>query len=131
VGTIYRAGSDRIIEQAGGLFNNVGNYWGRGYTEHDLGQYEAPWEVAGVTACAMMIRRETLAGAELFDSDLFLYGEELDLTIRRAERGSKSATTLPRSLAYRHGFAGKSAHRQRLFQQFHAPSNMDTLFEPG
>jgi GT2 family glycosyltransferase len=124
VGKIYRAGSNRIVEQAGGLFNNVGNYWGRGYMEQDVGQYDAPCEVAGVTACAMMIRRDAIPGTELFDPDLFMYGEELDLTIRLRASGYTIRYT-PDAVAWHTGMGSLELTQtdKRLFQQFHANRN--------
>jgi GT2 family glycosyltransferase len=81
-GKILTADAPQTIEQAGALFNNIANYWGRGYRDRDQGQYEQSCEVPGVTACAMLVRREALGASDMFDESLFMYGEELDLTIR-------------------------------------------------
>lgn len=123
VGKILSARSPEIIDQAGGLFNNVGNYWGRGHLERDQGQFDAACEVPGITACAMMLRREALAGEDLFDSDFFMYGEELDLTLRLRGRGYSIVYT-PNAVAYHEGMGSLSSRPDaRLFQQYHANCN--------
>lgn len=123
VGKIYCASSTNVIDQAGGLFNNVGNYWGRGHLEPDRGQFDAPCEVAGVTACAMLLRRDSLGGEELFDPDFFMYGEELDLTLRLRGAGHSIVYT-PKAVAFHSGMGSLSARTDaRVFQQFHANRN--------
>jgi len=112
------------IDQAGGEFNDLGNYWGRGYGEVDRGQYDAPADVAGVTGCAMMLRRSALGGEPLFDDAIFMYGEELDLTIRLRSRGYRIVYT-PRAVVIHRGMHSlqRSQSNPRLFQQFHANRN--------
>lgn len=123
VGKIYMSGIPGVFDQAGGMFNNVGNYWGRGHLERDDGQYDVDAEVPGVTACAMLLRRDALAGGDLFDSDFFMYGEELDLTLRLRSEGWRIVYT-PAAIAYHDGMGSLSARADaRLFQQHHANAN--------
>jgi GT2 family glycosyltransferase len=124
VGKIYYTGTDRVFDQAGAVFNNVGNYWGRGHLQRDEKQFDEPCEVAGLTACAMMLRRAALGGEELFDRDFFMYGEELDLTIRLRGAGH-TIRYEPAAIAWHAGMGSlKQAQKDdRLFQQFHANVN--------
>jgi GT2 family glycosyltransferase len=117
VGKIY-AGRSRTIEQAGALFNNLGNYWGRGHLELDEGQYDEVTEVAGLTGCAMLIDREALDNEPMFDPEIFMYGEELDLTIRLRRHGYGIVYT-PHAVVHHEGMASvrRSEQRPRVFQQ--------------
>ncbi len=112
------------IDQAGACFNNLGNYWGRGFTESDTGQFGREEEVAGVTACAMLLRREALGGEPLFDPSIFMYGEELDLTLRLRARGYRIVYT-PSAVARHRGSSSvkKAQSRPQLFKQFHSNRN--------
>lgn len=124
VGKVYFHDEPRTIEQAGAEFNQLGNYWGRGHREVDRGQYDEECEVAGVTGCAMMIRREALSGEDLFDRSIFMYGEELDLTIRLRSAGYHIIYT-PDSIVHHRGMLSvrRSLKQPRLFQQFHSNRN--------
>ncbi|HUF16853.1 MAG TPA: glycosyltransferase family 2 protein, partial [Thermoanaerobaculia bacterium] len=117
VGKVY-AGRSRTIEQAGAHFNNLGNYWGRGHLELDEGQYDEVTEVTGLTGCAMLIDRDALHDEPMFDSDIFMYGEELDLTIRLRRRGYGVVYT-PYAVVHHEGMASvrRSEQRPRVFQQ--------------
>ncbi len=116
------------IEQAGAQFNNLGNYWGRGFTQEDSGQFEQEEEVAGLTACAMLLRRDSLHGEPPFDRTMFMYGEELDLTLRLRARGYRILYT-PHAVALHHGMHSvrKTREKPRLFQQFHSNRNRAKL----
>ncbi len=87
VSKIYLAESGGVIDCAGAEFNNLGFCWGRGAHELDRGQFDAPMDVPAATACAMAVRREALGGEPLFDRQLFMYYEELDLSLRIRGRG--------------------------------------------
>jgi GT2 family glycosyltransferase len=123
-GKILRGAATPEIDQAGALFNNLGNYWGRGYREHDRGQFDERCEVAGVTACAMLVRREALRGEPVFDERFFMYGEELDLTLRLRINGW-SIRYVPDAVVHHGGMSSIKASMSDpwLFQQFHANRN--------
>ena len=112
------------IEQAGALFNNLGNYWGRGFRDRDEGQFDDPAEVPGVTACAMIVRREALRGGPLFDDRLFMYGEELELTLRLRIEGW-SIRYVPAAVVRHGGMRSIKASTASpwLFQKFHTNRN--------
>lgn len=123
-GKIYFADRRTLFDQAGAMFNNLGNYWGRGHREEDRGQFDEPAEVAGVTACAMLVRRAALQDGALFDGSLFMYGEELDLTIRLRSAGWSIRYT-PGAIVWHGGMQSllRATDAPRLFQQFHANRN--------
>jgi GT2 family glycosyltransferase len=123
-GKVYFDDGSQRIDQAGAFFNNLGNYWGRGYRELDQGQYEQETEVAGVTACAMLVRRDALGGEPIFDSSFFMYGEELDLTIRLRSRGWSIIYT-PGAVVFHAGMKSLKAASSspRVFQQTHSNRN--------
>jgi GT2 family glycosyltransferase len=118
VGKILMAERPGHIDQAGALFNNLGNYWGRGYTEPDEGQFEEECEVAGITCCAGMVRKAALEREPLFDESIFMYGEELDLTIRLRSAGWSILYT-PHAVVRHGGMKSVQATQAspRLFQQ--------------
>jgi len=128
MGKILFAWDRARFDQAGALFNDVGNYWGRGFHEVDEGQYDLAGEVAGVTGCAMILRRAALRGAPLFDDDIFMYGEELDLTIRLRAAGFRLLYE-PRAVVFHKGMESvrRLTGQARLFQQFHSNRNRAKL----
>jgi GT2 family glycosyltransferase len=76
------------------VINNVGNVltadgYGtdRGYLERDHGQYQVPEYVFAWSGAAVLLATSYLADVGLFDEDLFLYYEDLDLAWRGRERG--------------------------------------------
>lgn len=105
---VYWYGSDRVLEQAGADFNNVGHSWTRGYGERDEGQFDSASEVAALCATAPLIRRSVLGGEPLFDSDFFMYCEEFDLSLRLRGKGWK-ILYVPDAVCWHHG--GYSANR--------------------
>jgi GT2 family glycosyltransferase len=124
VGKIFVRDDPGRIEQAGAEFNQLGNYWGRGQGEMDEGQFDREGEVPGVTGCAMMIRRDAVRDGEFFDPSLFMYGEELDLTIRLRLRDYRIIMA-PDAVVLHRGMmsVSKRVQQPRLFQQFHSNRN--------
>ncbi len=95
---IYLYGTS-LIDSAGSLFNNVCIGTSRGNLERDEGQYDTQEEVAMVTACCCLIRKNALDETYLFEPSFFLYYEELDLNIRVRKLGYKVVYT-PRSVVH-------------------------------
>lgn len=62
----------------------------RGFNEPDRGQYADEQEVAALTGCGLLIRRSVLERVGYFDTDFFVYLEDIDLACRAAEAGVKS-----------------------------------------
>jgi GT2 family glycosyltransferase len=76
------------------LINNVGTelhddwYAGdRGYMEIDHGQYDIEEDVEAWCGAAVLLRGSYLRDVGLFDERLFLYCEDLDLSLRGARHG--------------------------------------------
>lgn len=75
------------IDSAGSVFTSIGSAYSRGHGEEDEGQYGEEQKVPMVTACCMLIRAKALENTYLFDSNFFMYLEELDLILRLYNRG--------------------------------------------
>jgi len=76
------------------VINNVGtvlraDWYGvdRGYEEPDTGQYDAEEDVLAWCGGAVLLRSSYLTECGLFDERLFLYYEDLELSLRGARRG--------------------------------------------
>lgn len=67
-----------------------------GFGEIDRGQYDIEREIDRPCACALLATRPFLEEVGLLDESLFLYGEEIDWTLRG------------RALGYRHYFAPRA-----------------------
>ena len=59
----------------------------RGFLEPDEGQFDEPAEVFGWCGAGVLLRRAYLDDVGLFDEDLFVYYEDLELSWRGTERG--------------------------------------------
>jgi GT2 family glycosyltransferase len=84
----------RLDGEAGDVINNVGSEltadWhgaDRGYLERDHGQYDNAEDVVAWCGAAVLLRRSYLDDAGLFDERLFLYYEDLELSLRGGEQG--------------------------------------------
>ena len=76
------------------VINNVGSVIGpdgagadRGWLEVDRGQYDEPADVAAWCGAAVLLARAYLDDVGLFDERLFLYYEDVELSLRGARRG--------------------------------------------
>jgi len=84
----------RLGGKPGDVINNVGSeltadWYGadRGYLERDHGQYDAPEDVVAWCGALVLLRRSYLDDVGLFDERLFLYYEDLELSLRGGEQG--------------------------------------------
>jgi GT2 family glycosyltransferase len=84
----------RLDGEPGDVINNVGSeltaeWYGadRGYLERDHGQYDTPEDVVAWCGAAVLLRRSYLDDVGLFDERLFLYYEDLELSLRGGEQG--------------------------------------------
>jgi GT2 family glycosyltransferase len=125
---IYRIGEGPVeppvIECAGAEFNNLGFCWGRGASERDLGQFDSITEVPALTGCAALLRRSALAGEPPFDPRLFMYYEELELSLRLRGRGHTIIYT-PAAVVHHKGAQSvkRTSRRPILFTQFFGNRN--------
>ncbi len=76
-----------VINNAGSVILDGGFGADRGWLERDDGQYEAPVEVEAWCGAAVLLRADCLRAAGLFDERLFLYYEDLELSVRGARQG--------------------------------------------
>lgn len=78
-----------IIGSAGGCLNIFGHPIDRGFGEEDKGQYHHYAFVTHASGCAMLVKRDVLKKVGLFDEDIFLYHEDVDLSWRAISLGFK------------------------------------------
>jgi GT2 family glycosyltransferase len=83
-----------LVGHAFAVINNVGNEWrpdgygvDLGFMEPDVGQHDEPAEVPAWCGGAVLLRRSYLEQTGGFDERLFLYYEDLELSIRGARLG--------------------------------------------
>jgi GT2 family glycosyltransferase len=121
---IYKAHAYPRLDCAGAEFNALGMSWGRGANSIDRGQFEAPVEVAAVTGCSVLLRRTALGGDPIFDAKLFMYYEELDLSLRLRGRGY-SVLYVPTAIVHHKGSqaVAEMSRQPVLFQQFYGNRN--------
>jgi len=77
--------------------------WSRhtGLREVDRGQFDAPRDVAYLTGCAYLVRREALADVGLFDTGFAMYAEDADWSFRARARGWRLVYAPPARLWHR------------------------------
>lgn len=71
-----------------GFFPNLQRL--RGFNQPDRGQFESEQEVSALTGCGLLIRRTLLEEVGFFDTDFFVYLEDIDLAWRARKKGMKS-----------------------------------------
>ena len=76
-----------VINNVGIVLAGDGYGADRGYLERDHGQYETPESVFAWSGGAVLLTARFLADVGLFDEQLFLYYEDVDLSWRGRERG--------------------------------------------
>jgi GT2 family glycosyltransferase len=76
-----------VINNVGTVLAGDGYGADRGYLERDHGQYETPGSVFAWSGGAVLLTARFLADVGLFDEQLFLYYEDVDLSWRGRERG--------------------------------------------
>ncbi|RRR75126.1 MAG: glycosyltransferase family 2 protein [Candidatus Viridilinea halotolerans] len=82
------------IHSAGDFYRVDGEPGSRGVWQHDHGQYDALSEVFGPCAGAAAYRRAALVtlaeDSKVFDEDLVMYCEDVDLNLRARRRGMRT-----------------------------------------
>ena len=76
-----------VINNVGTVLAGDGYGADRGYLERDHGQYDTPESVFAWSGGAVLLTASYLADVGLFDEQLFLYYEDVDLSWRGRERG--------------------------------------------
>ncbi|MBU6428804.1 MAG: glycosyltransferase family 2 protein, partial [Cyanobacteria bacterium REEB65] len=86
-----QAGETAVIDSAGEVIKRNRRVINRGEEEPDVGQYDDPCEIFGVSAAAAMYRRQMLEQVapegHVFDPDFFAYIEDSDLNWRCRNAG--------------------------------------------
>lgn len=88
-----------VINSTGLIVNKICCCWDRGSFELDLGQYDEDTEVVSVSGGAMLIRKDVFEHLGGFDSEYFMYYEDLDLGLRTWLSGYK-VMFVPKSVIY-------------------------------
>lgn len=109
-----------LLDAPAPVLNNVGNIWRAdgygvdlGLDELDAGQHDEPRAIEAWCGGAVLLRRAYLTETGGFDERLFLYYEDLELSLRGAALGWRYRYD-PRSVvAHRHG-ASAAQHRRRV-----------------
>ena len=87
---IYSNFYKKILWAAGGEFTAWRSLAkNRGLNELDIGQYEKIVKCNFLSACALMIRKETIENVGEFDEVFFTYSEDLDYCLRAQKLGWK------------------------------------------
>jgi GT2 family glycosyltransferase len=101
------------------VINNVGTELApdgygrdRGWLEVDAGQYDAPADVDAWCGGAVLLRKEYLDDVGDFDEELFLYYEDVELSLRGRARGWRYRTA-PESVV-RHVHSATATNRSPL-----------------
>jgi GT2 family glycosyltransferase len=79
--------SQELVNSAGVVLGDDGFAADRGYLEPDEGQYDRADEVEAWSGAAVLLRRAYLEDVGPFDEALFLYYEDVDLSLRGRARG--------------------------------------------
>lgn len=75
----------------------------RGFMERDAGQYDQPSEIEAWCGGAVLLRADFFRDVGLFDDRLFLYYEDVELSLRGARSGWRYQFEPRSSVRHRHG----------------------------
>ena len=84
---VYHFADPQIIQSAGGAMTPRWEFLHRGQNQIDQGQFNSIEPVAWLTGCAILARRAALEKIGLFDSDFFMYWEDVDWCLRARQAG--------------------------------------------
>ena len=102
-----------VINNAGSFLSPEGVAGDRGIYEPDRGQYDGPGDLEAFCGCSVLLRRQALVDAGVFDRDFFMYFEDTELSWRIRKRGYRLSYQ-PRSVV-RHHHAGSIGEDSPLF----------------
>lgn len=118
-----------VINNAGSFLTDDGQAGDRGVYELDMGQWDESQKLTAFCGAAVLLRRSALQAAGLFDRDLFMYYEDIDLSARIRACGFKLRYE-PSSVA-RHYHAATSEAGSDLFQFLVARNRILSLAKNG
>ena len=114
-----------VINNVGTVLAGDGYGADRGYLERDHGQYETPESVFAWSGGAVLLTASYLADVGLFDEQLFLYYEDVDLSWRGRERGWRYRY-VPASVV-RHVHSASTVEGSPLFDYYNERNRLLTL----
>ena len=114
-----------VINNVGTVLAGDGYGADRGYLERDHGQYDTPESVFAWSGGAVLLTASYLADAGLFDEQLFLYYEDVDLSWRGRERGWRYRY-VPESVV-RHVHAASTVEGSPQFDYYNERNRLLTL----
>ncbi|MFM8304095.1 MAG: glycosyltransferase [Actinomycetota bacterium] len=101
-----------VIHNVGSTIGPDGYGTDRGYLEVDRGQYDDPVDVGAWCGAGVLLSRDYLHDVGIFDEELFLYYEDIELAWRGATRGWRYRTA-PESVVRHVHSASTSANALR------------------
>jgi len=122
-------GSITVVNNVGTDLLEDGFAVDRGYLEPDDGRFDTPTDVFAWCGAGVLLRREYLDEVGLFDEDLFLYCEDLELAWRGRERGWRYRS-VPESIV-RHVHAASSGRGSSLKQFYDERNRLLVLARHG
>jgi GT2 family glycosyltransferase len=114
-----------VINNVGTVLAGDGYGADRGYLERDHGQYGTPESVFAWSGGAVLLTASYLADVGLFDEQLFLYYEDVDLSWRGRERGWRYRY-VPDSVV-RHVHSASTVEGSSLFDYYNERNRLLTL----
>jgi GT2 family glycosyltransferase len=114
-----------VINNVGTVLAGDGYGADRGYLERDHAQYETPESVFAWSGGAVLLTAAYLADVGLFDEQLFLYYEDVDLSWRGRERGWRYRY-VPESVV-RHVHSASTIEGSPLFDYYNERNRLLTL----
>ena len=114
-----------VINNVGTVLAGDGYGADRGYLERDHGQYDTPESVFAWSGGAVLLTASYLADVGLFDEQLFLYYEDVDLSWRGRERGWRYRY-VPESVV-RHVHAASTVEGSLQFDYYNERNRLITL----
>jgi GT2 family glycosyltransferase len=118
-----------VINNVGTVLTGDGYGADRGYLERDHGQYGLPESVFAWCGGAVLLPARYLADVGLFDEQLFLYYEDVDLAWRGREHGWRYRY-VPDSVV-RHVHAASTVAGSPLFDYYNERNRLLTLTRHG
>lgn len=118
---IYYADSQRLWYAGGRIDWKQGSATHYGYGRRDEERFNRREEVSFATGCALLLKREALEKVGLFDERYFMFGEDVDLSIRLAKAGYR-ILYLPKAVVW-HKVGGSVGRKGEGFIYYHMTRN--------
>lgn len=128
---VYHADEPGVIQSAGGWFDSRWRAGHAGANEDDRGQFCEPRDVAWISGCAILVRRQVVETVGALDERFFYYWEEIEWCLRARNAGCR-AVHVPAAKLWHKGVARdyrpgpdvtyyNTRNRLLLLSKHHAP----------